>query len=334
MKYSVLIGIDVSKETLDYGVFIDGNKAFHYQSSNDKKGIKKFLRRLKKENDNKSSWLFCLEKTGIYCNHFLSLSVIEQLDVWLEDPVKIKSFHGHQREKNDKIDSIRIAQYALAKQADLRLWEPPRGIIEELKALLKLRGRLVDTQMRLKVPLSEDSLFKDKSIVKEHRKHVTPILKSLSKEIKEIEQKIIRLLKNDKSLNTQYKLVTSVKGVGLIVGANLLVVSNEFKDIKDPRKMACHCGLAPFKTQSGKSVRSRNKVSHRANKNMKTLLNLAARSAVASKGELRNYYLRKVDEAKNKMSVMNAVRNKIVHRVYACIRDNRKYENFYTHALA
>ena len=133
MKYSVLIGIDVSKETLDYGVLIDGKKAYHYQSSNDKKGIKKFLHRLKKVSDDKSSWLFCLEKTGVYCNHFLSLSVIEQLNVWLEDPLKIKSFHGHQREKNDKIDSIRIAQYAMTKLADLKLWEPPRRIIEELK---------------------------------------------------------------------------------------------------------------------------------------------------------------------------------------------------------
>ena len=72
---------------------------------------------------------------------------------------------------------------------------------------------------------------------------------------------------------------------------------------------------------------------------MKTLFNLAARSAIKSKGELRNFYLRKVSEGKNKMSpgrrsVLNAIRNKIIHRIFACIRDNRKYEKNYMHMLA
>jgi len=39
----------------------------------------------------------------------------------------------------------------------------------------------------------------------------------------------------------------------------------------------------------------------------------------------RIYYLRKVEEGKNKMSVLNAVRNKIIHRIFALIKN----ENFY-----
>ena len=45
------------------------------------------------------------------------------------------------------------------------------------------------------------------------------------------------------------------------------------------------------------------------------------------------YYHRKVAQGKNKMLVLNAVRNKIIHRVFACIRDNRKYEKIYATAL-
>jgi len=29
-----------------------------------------------------------------------------------------------------------------------------------------------------------------------------------------------------------------------------------------------------------------------------------------------------------------AVRNKIIHRIFVCVRENRKYEKIYTHALA
>ncbi|MDV3929007.1 IS110 family transposase, partial [Elizabethkingia anophelis] len=39
------------------------------------------------------------------------------------------------------------------------------------------------------------------------------------------------------------------------------------------------------------------------------------------------YYHRKVQEGKNKMAVLNAVRNKIIHRIYAIIKNNSVYEN-------
>ncbi len=56
---------------------------------------------------------------------------------------------------------------------------------------------------------------------------------------------------------------------------------------------------------------------------MKKLLHMAALSVVSGKGEMADYYHRKVEQGKNKMLVLNAVRNKIIHRVFACIRDNR-----------
>jgi transposase len=49
---------------------------------------------------------------------------------------------------------------------------------------------------------------------------------------------------------------------------------------------------------------------------------------------LREYYLRKVAEGKNKMTVLNAVRAKLVYRMFAVIRDNKFYEKNYVHQLA
>ena len=61
---------------------------------------------------------------------------------------------------------------------------------------------------------------------------------------------------------------------------------------------------------------------------------MASISAIAmEKGELYMYYQKKVGQGKNKMSVLNAVRNKIIHRIFACVKDGRKYENFNTVAL-
>lgn len=66
---------------------------------------------------------------------------------------------------------------------------------------------------------------------------------------------------------------------------------------------------APVRYKSGSSVRGKTGVSQHARKRLKSLFHLAAMSAIQVKGELRDYYLRKVAEGKNKMLVLNAVRN-------------------------
>ena len=62
---------------------------------------------------------------------------------------------------------------------------------------------------------------------------------------------------------------------------------------------------------------------------LKKLLHLCAMSAIQNDPEMKAYFERKVAEGKNKMSVINAVRNKLIHRVFAVIRDERNYENNY-----
>jgi len=61
---------------------------------------------------------------------------------------------------------------------------------------------------------------------------------------------------------------------------------------------------------------------------------LAAMSAIQSCQELKAYYQRKVAQGKNKMSVLNAVRNKLITRIFVCIKNKRAYQKDYHHALA
>ena len=336
MKYEVFIGVDVSKETLDFVVLVGEERLlFHLRVSNDKSGIQQFYKKLTKQlGSAKNRFLFCLEHTGIYCNPFLEFASQKAWAVWLEDAAKIKSYHSIEREKNDQIDALRIAGYAYAKRHKIKLWEAPREVISQLKGMIKLRERLVGSKQRLLNPLCEEKQFGNGKWIKDHQKLLQPVMDKIEKQIREVENKIQQLIEEDDPLKKLYEQLTSVKGVGRIVAINTLVVTNEFKAITNPKKMACHCGVAPFKKQSGKSIRGKSKVSHRANKSMKTLLNLAARSAIGSPGELRDYYLRKVGEGKNGMLVLNAVRNKIIHRMFACVKHQRKYENSYTHTLA
>lgn len=57
-------------------------------------------------------------------------------------------------------------------------------------------------------------------------------------------------------------------------------------------------------------------------------------SAIQNDKEMKAYFERKVMEGKNKMSVINAVRNKLIHRVFAVVRDERMFEYNYVRLCA
>lgn len=333
MGFNAFIGVDVSKEKLDFVVVEEGRQLFHMETENTKKGIEKFFKRMGNAGAPKEDWLLCMEHTGIYCNPLLKAAQSKGLAVWVEHAARIKAFHGLQREKNDKLDALRIAEYAFAKRHAVTLWEPPREVVLRIKSLIKLRDRLVDAKKRLTAPVTEEKRFGDREWAKELERMMGNTVSNLDRRIQGTEKAIMGLIKSDENLKVLYDRISSVKGVGLIVAINTIVVTNEFKKISDPRKMACHCGVAPFRQLSGKSLRGRSKVSHRANKHMKALFNMSARSVVACEGELRDYYRNKIKKGKNKMSVMNAIRNKIIHRIFACVRDQREYENIYVHSF-
>ena len=57
-----------------------------------------------------------------------------------------------------------------------------------------------------------------------------------------------------------------------------------------------------------------------ANKKAKSLLGMAAINSIRCDKQLKNYYNRKISEGKNPMSVVNAVRNKILARLFATVK--------------
>ncbi len=278
--------------------------------------------------------MICCEHTGIYSHNILVLSIEENLSLWLESSLRIKRSLGLQRGKNDKIDAVRISEYAYRYADKAVIWQPERQAIVKLRQLVGLRRRLLNAKSTLKVPLHEIGDFQDKKLQKEMEKLNKKPIDALEKQITEIEKKISDLVKEDDLLKHLFNIVTSVEGIGPVIFWEMIIATNEFKLFSCPRKFACYSGVVPFEHSSGISIRGGTRVSHIANKKMKRLLHMAALAVISKQGELADYYHRKVEQGKNKMSVINAIRNKLIHRVFACIRDDRKYEKNYTAALA
>lgn len=331
MKFNWFVGIDVSKNTLDITVLKSNEKVLFKQIENNVKQLKAFLKELKFEGVLLSESLICMEHTGIYCTPVIEVAEKMSLNLWLENATQIKLSIGMQRGKNDKVDSERIAEYAYRNQDKAVLRQPEREAMKKLKELNLARTRLMQMSKSLQTISKEKDHYKSKNTFSANFKLT---LKALKEDLKKVEDEIKRIIQADQRLKELFNIVQSVKGIGPVVTLNMILTTNEFKDITDPKKYACYAGVAPFEHSSGISLRKRTHVSRKANMRVKSILHMAALVAIQSNKEITEFYERKIKQGKAKMNVINAVRNKLIHLVFACVRDNRKYEYIYTNALA
>ena len=334
METLYFLGIDISKKTIDTALTFNGNDFSEMKLENHSKSLESFFKVLKKQISSFENLIVCLEHTGVYCQPLLDVMIKYQIKVCVEPALQIKQSQGMTRGKNDQVDAKRIALYAMRHKEQLAFWKPQRECIQKLKALLVTRERLIKTKVQIELPLTESQEYMDQTIRKEMIKHSLGTIKSLKRDIEKIEAAIDELVKSDDQLKQQYTLATSVPGIGKITALNIIVSSGEFNRIKEARKFACYAGVAPFEHSSGTSYRGKTRVSKMANMTLKKLLHLAAMSAIQCCQELKAFYQRKVESGKNKMSVINAVRNKLISRVFACITHQRKYQKIYQIALA
>ena len=151
-------------------------------------------------------------------------------------------------------------------------------------------------------------------------------IRGLEKSLDKVDGKILSYISEDQELKQQYDLMLTIKGVGKVLAAMLLIYTHGFTRLNDTRKLACYSGVAPFVYESGTSIRGKTGVSKFANNDLKKTLHMAAISSIQHNPELHQYYKRKVEEGKNKMSVINAVRNKLLHRIVAVVKRGTPYE--------
>jgi len=335
METIYFLGIDISKKKFNLALTLDAKNFYEAEVINNQKGIQDLFSDLKKRFAfNFSQLVVCMEHTGIYCQPLLEYLVKKKIKICVEPALRIKQSQGMTRGKSDKVDAKRIATYALKNHSELTFWKPKRLILQKLKALLATRERLIKVKVQLEVPLKECDDFIDKEIRQAMITHCLKPIKTIEQSILKIEDTIADLIAEDEVICNQAKLATSIPGVGKITALHVIIASGEFKIITDAKKFACFSGVAPFEHSSGSSIRGKTRVSKMANMTMKKLLHLAAMSAIQCCEEIKVFYLRKVAQGKNKMSVINAVRNKLISRIFACINSNRPYQKIYQNALA
>lgn len=316
------IGIDVSKEWLD--VFVRTTKKY-FQTSNDQQGYNWMIKRLKAEGVVVTDALFCFENSGMYSTMLSRFMSINAYAFVLAHPLDVKLSGGATRGKNDKIDAIRLADYAYRKREELRPSKASSQSTDRLKILFAVRQQLVKNRAALIATKGEYTSVLSLKLNDPIIEIQTSLIAELTKKIARLEKEIASIIQTDADLRNNYKILLSVPGIGPVVATAMLMYTDNFTKFSTSRKFCNYCGFIPYDHQSGSSINRKQKTSHLANKEMKTLIDRGALSIIEHDPDMRAYFERKTAEGKKDRVVINAVRCKIVYRAFKVIKEQRLY---------
>lgn len=313
-------GIDLSMEKFDVSYIDEKGKEKRKQVKNNLNGISKFLTTVS------NGATLCAENTGTYGDMLVYLSNQVGVKIALVSGYTIKHSLGLIKGKSDPIDSARIREYGERFHDKLIFKEYDQEDFVELKSLYSLRSQLVKARKvlltgehaRSKVPMQSISV----------KRHTGNALANLDAEIKEVEQEMEAIIKSEKKLNDNYQLAMSVKGIGPVITTDLIIKTGNFEVIDTARKAASYAGVCPFPNESGKMVGKR-KTSPFADRRLKALLYMGAKSAVKHNKEYRLYYQKKKLEGKPHYLIMNNISNKMLRTIYGVVKSKTPYHQDY-----
>lgn len=333
MNQNYYLGVDISKSKIDCALI---NAQFELLNEKEVKNtdqkVKLYLMSiLKKLKLNPVDLIICCENTGIYNRPLERICQEMGIKLWVEHPLKIKRASTDMRGKNDRKDAIRIAEYAARYEDKMVLYQEPTDKVKELNYQIKIRETLLAQKVAIENQIREAESH-DKEASQAMKAGYKAVLKTINASLLKTEIKIEEISKKDESIAENVSLMKTIPGIGTQSAINLIIATNNFSNFNSAKHLACYAGVVPFQNQSGTIIK-KERISKMANLKIKRLLHMAAMAACKSDQEIKSYYIRKVKEGKNKMSVLNAIRNKLVHRIMAVITRKTPYlrttESFY-----
>lgn len=329
----IYVGIDISKEKCNL-CYRSGLEIVHEEEcSNEVKALKKaFKEALKALGAMMDEILICAEYTGRYIYPLTVACQELDLFLWLDDPTRIKNSMGLTRGKSDRVDAARIAEYVFRYSDKAVRYAIPDAPLVSMKNLLSDREFLLTDKKRYQAQISDQKRYMYPGDFKHKNTRWKKVIKSIDEQIAAIDAEIEALIAADHVLARQKELLVSIDGIGNRIAINMIAITGGFTRFQNARLLCSFAGLTPYKYDSGTSVRSKAKISKRANQTMKALLHMSAVNVATrmKSGEYKDYYERKLKEGKHIMCILNVLRAKLVHRMFSVIRRNEEYTKQYT----
>lgn len=318
------IGIDISKKTIDCAYTSPDGIVITRSYRNSEEGFKEMIADLKVLRVRKSRLWFVMENTGDYTIPLALFLENKKYCYSIVPAMKIKETVITQRGKSDKVDAIRIAEYAKRFSDRLVPTQLADSKIFLLRKLMSERRQLVRTRASFASMEKSDSRGVEHSIYQRREE----LVRHLDELIAEVEKQMLEVIKSEEDLNRNFRLLDSIKGIGLVNAVNIIVYTENFTTFNNARQYAAFCNVAPYENSSGTSIRKGTHTSHKGHKQLKADLIMGARSAIVHNNELRYYYTRKLEEGKKKKLLFNNVAFKLITYMFAVVRRQSQFVYF------
>jgi transposase len=154
------------------------------------------------------------------------------------------------------------------------------------------------------------------------------IVAELAGEILSLKENIAVLNKELKKrffLREEAKILTSLPGVGVTLGAEFLVSAGDLSAFESADKLAAYAGLVPAAHDSGKRT-GNNRRMRGGNKALKFVFYQSAFASLRSSAESRAFYDRKRAEGKRHTQALIALARRRVNVLWAMLRDGTTFE--------
>ena len=303
-----IVGIDISKEKFD--AFIN-NSSFIY--SNDKKGISKLIKEIKKINLE----LVVFEASGGYESKLANDLADAQIPYSIVNATSVRRFAEAMGEaKTDKIDAKIISEFAAVKKVKPDI--PATKEEKEISALVSRRRQLIDMKISESNRL-ENASTKISKEIKEHIIHIKKKIDKIDIELKNYQQ-------NNKKWEEKGDIIKSVPGVGTVLTMTILTDLPEIGTLSN-KQIAKLVGTAPINNDSGKKKSKMKTIGGRSK--VRSVLYMAAMSASRNNPVIRDFYNRLVRAGKPKQVALVASMRKLIVILNAMVRNNSKWEQDY-----
>lgn len=318
LKNKIVVGVDVAKDTLAASIFDGLTHEYIFIDYTQKAIHKELIGRFK---NFETSVVFVMEATGIYHSKIVYWLYSAGFNVSIINPLIIKRYAQMKmtRVKTDKSDCTIIAEYGYKEE--LNLFSPKSKETIELGTILKAiedflhQKSITESQKHALMHQANYS----KEIVGVYDKHI----EFITKEIIMLKKKMELLLK--RHFTSEYNLLSSIKGVGLMTSAMILSVFDSFKNFNNAKQVSSFVGIAPAPYESGISVKRRGSISKQGSPLARKLLFMATLSGMQFNELLKAYYTRLLENGKSKKQAMIAVAHKLLRIAFGVLKHKEPF---------
>ncbi len=288
------LGLDISKNKLDLA-----GPGIKYQTfENTSNGIAKLIHLLQ---SSAPSAYIVLEPTGGYERSVILALEKAKITVCRINPFQARAFATSMGKlaKTDKIDALMLAQFGEDRQP--RIMSSYDEKQEELRVIYSRRQQLIRSQT-----CDSNRL---ETAIPSMRKHLETSLRFIAKQITEVELMISEHIANSPEMQKKVDRLTSVQGVGIQTATVALAYMPELGKLSD-KQAAALVGVAPYNRDSGKLSGHRSIRGGR--RQVRSILYMAALSAVRFNPILKTFYERLIAEGKPAKIALIAVARKLI----------------------